>query len=129
MHKTVSHRITQYHTISYHFTTYHTISQRTTPYRIVSHRTTRYNTVSHRIAQYHTVSHRITPHHTEFRKVEWLKKPLAKAVDLLPLGALSGPGAPNSNLDVSWYDDSCYFRHMFEKEPEFAESLKSTGLP
>ena len=34
----------------------------------------------------------------EFRKVEWLKKTLAKVVDFVPLGALSGPGAPDPDL-------------------------------
>ena len=37
-----------------------------------------------------------------FRKVGWLNKTLgksaAKVVDFVPLGALSGPGAPDSNL-------------------------------
>ena len=31
-------------------------------------------------------------------KVEWLKKPLAKVVDLVPLGALSDPGPPDPDL-------------------------------
>ena len=34
----------------------------------------------------------------EFQKVEWLKKPLAKVVDFVPLGALSGPGPPDPDL-------------------------------
>ena len=34
----------------------------------------------------------------EFRKVEWLKKPYAKAVDFIPLGTLFGPGAPDPDL-------------------------------
>ena len=33
-----------------------------------------------------------------FRKIGWLKKTLAKVVDFVPLGALSGPGAPDSDL-------------------------------
>ena len=37
----------------------------------------------------------------EFRKVEWLKKTLAKVVDFVPLGALSGPGAPDPDLHDS----------------------------
>ena len=34
----------------------------------------------------------------EFRKVEWLKNTLAKVVDFVPLGALSGPGPPDPDL-------------------------------
>ena len=34
----------------------------------------------------------------EFQSAEWLKKPLAKVVDFVPLGALSGPGAPDPDL-------------------------------
>ena len=34
----------------------------------------------------------------EFQKVEWLKKPLAKVVDFVPLGALSGTGPPDPDL-------------------------------
>ena len=31
-------------------------------------------------------------------KVEWLKKPLAKVVHLVPLGAHSGPGPPDPDF-------------------------------
>ena len=34
-----------------------------------------------------------------FRKIGRLKKPLAKVVDFAPLGPLSGPGTPDSDLD------------------------------
>ena len=34
----------------------------------------------------------------EFRKIGWLKKPLAKVVDLVSLGVLFGPGAPDPDL-------------------------------
>ena len=34
----------------------------------------------------------------EFWKVEWLKKTLSKVVDFVPLGAFSGPGAPDPDL-------------------------------
>ena len=33
-----------------------------------------------------------------FRKIGWLKKPLAKVVDLVSLGVLFGPGAPDPDL-------------------------------
>ena len=33
-----------------------------------------------------------------FQKIGWLKKPLAKVVDFVPLGALSGPGPPDPDL-------------------------------
>ena len=45
-------------------------------------------------------------------------------VDFVPLGALSGHGAPDPDLGISWYIDSWYFRHVFEKEAEFPELLK-----
>jgi len=43
----------------------------------------------------------------EFWKVEWLKNTLAKVVDFVPLGALSGPGPPDPDLarlqiDYKW---------------------------
>ena len=34
----------------------------------------------------------------EFQKVEWLQQTLAKVVDFVPLGALSGPGTPDPDL-------------------------------
>ena len=38
---------------------------------------------------------------TDFLRFDGRKKPLAKVVDLVPLGALFGPGAPNPDLGDS----------------------------
>jgi len=45
-------------------------------------------------------------------------------IDFVPLGVLSGPGAPDPDLGISWYIDSWYFTHVFEKEAESQELLK-----
>ena len=57
------------------------------------------------------------------------KNPLAKVIDFVPLGILSGPGAPDPDLGISWYSDSWYFTHVFEKEAESQELLKKRDYP
>ena len=47
-----------------------------------------------------------------FQKVGLLKKkPLAKVVDLVPFGTLSGPGAPDPDLARFSTQDYCLGRH------------------
>ena len=68
---------------------------------------------------------------SEFRNVEWLKKTLAKVADFVPLGALSGPGAPDPDLafgtawqawnDCWWHRShipKCLKFHWFYKQFE-----------
>ena len=59
-----------------------------------------------------------------FGRLNGWQNPSAKVIDFVPLGVLSGPGAPDPDLGISWYIDSWDFTHVFEKEAESQELLK-----